>query len=218
MLSSVTVALRLRSEYSDFAPTGIPLYAGGMLQGYLGAPVTVHGANGYSVSGAGDFPIPSAVSHTYATSTDRDSVYAQSDYRIRRHLLVLGGFQYEDERGYSGAPANSIERRNSSYTLLFQGDIKGRLFYTLGTGVEDNELFGVVPTPRASLAYLLKQPNPSGVSGGTRLRASFGRGIKEPASLNKRTRSKSAGRASPRQSARCAVSRRSDRARVVAHV
>ena len=172
--------LRLRSEYTDFAPTGIPFYTEEMLQGYLGAPVTVHGANGYTVSGQAIFQYPEQYPNTYATSTDRDSVYAQSDYLVRRHLLVLGGFQYEDERGYSGGLANSIERRNSSYTLLFQGDIKGRLFYTLGTGVEDNDLFGVVPTPRASLAYLLKQPNQSGVLGGTRLRASFGKGIKEP--------------------------------------
>ena len=186
--------LRMRSEYTDFAPTGIPQYQDSVnfasctpqtdpncvVADYLGAPVTVHGANGYTVSGQAIFQYPQQYPNTYATSTNRDSVYAQSDYRIRRHLLVLGGFQYDDERGYSGAPANSIERRNSSYTLLFQGDIKGRLFYTLGTGVEDNQLFGVVPTPRASLAYLLKQPSPSGVLGGTRLRASFGRGIKEP--------------------------------------
>jgi vitamin B12 transporter len=186
--------LRLRSEYTDFAPTGIPQYQDSVtyasctpqtdpncvVADYLGAPVTVHGANGYTVSGQAIFQYPQQYPNTYATSTDRDSMYAQSDYLIRRHLLVLGGFQYEDERGYSGVPANSIERRNYSYTLLFQGDIKGRLFYTLGTGVEDNQLFGVVPTPRASLAYLLKQSNPSGVLGGTRLRASFGRGIKEP--------------------------------------
>src|ERR1700756_1937832 len=95
-------------------------------------------------------------------------------------MLVLAGFEYENERGYSGGPYNSIKRRNSNYTLLFQGDIKGRLFYTVGTGIEDNELFGVVPTPRASLAYALRQPNQSGMLGGTRLRASFGKGIKEP--------------------------------------
>jgi vitamin B12 transporter len=186
--------LRLRSNFTDFAPTGIAQYLDTItyaacttqtapncvLADYLGAPVTIHGANGYTASGQAIFQYPQQYPNTYATSTDRDSVYAQSDYRVRPHLLALAGFQYEDERGYSGSPANSIERRNSSYTLLFQGDIKGRLFYTIGTGVEENELFGVVPTPRASLAYLLKQPSPSGVLGGTRLRASFGKGIKEP--------------------------------------
>jgi len=111
--------LRLRSEYTDFAPTGIPQYQDSVtfasctpqtdpncvVADYLGAPVTVHGANGYTVSGQAIFQYPQQYPNTYATSTNRDSVYAQSDYRIRRHLLVLGGFQYEDERGYSGAPA-----------------------------------------------------------------------------------------------------------------
>jgi iron complex outermembrane receptor protein/vitamin B12 transporter len=47
------------------------------------------------------------------------------------------------------------------------------LFYTLGGGLEDDGLFGFAGTPRASLAWA--------VAGGTKLRASFGKGIKEPA-------------------------------------
>ncbi len=88
--------LRLRSEYTDFAPTGIPFYTEEMLQGYLGAPVTVHGANGYTVSGQAIFQYPEQYPNTYATSTDRDSVYAQSDYLVRRHLLVLGGMRTKE--------------------------------------------------------------------------------------------------------------------------
>lgn len=186
--------LRLRSLYTDFAPTGTPQYQDSLtfasctpqadpncvVAFYLGAPVMIRGANGYTVSGQAIFQYPNQYPYSYATSTDRDSGEVQTDYQIRRHLSALVGFRYEDERGYSGGPYNSIARRNSSYTVLFQGDIKGRLFYTVGTGVEDNELFGVVPTPRASLSYMLTQPSPSRMFGGTRLRASFGKGIKEP--------------------------------------
>jgi iron complex outermembrane receptor protein/vitamin B12 transporter len=186
--------IRLRSQYTDFAPTGIPKYQDSVTYAnctpqtdpncvvafYLGAPVTIKGANGYTVSGQAIFQYPESYPNVYPTSTDRDSVDAQSDYQIHHHLSAFVGFHYEDERGYSGGSYNSIERRNSSYTLLFQGDIKGRLFYTVGTGVEENELFGVVPTPRASLSYLLRQPVRAGLFGGTRLRASFGKGIKEP--------------------------------------
>lgn len=186
--------LRLRSNYTDFAPTGIPQYQDSVtyasctpqtdpncaVADYLGAPVTIHGANGYTVSGQAIFQYPMQYPYSYPISTDRDLVQAQSDYRVRPHLLALVGFEYEDERGYSGGRSNSIERRNSNYTLLFQGDIKGRLFYTMGTGVENNALFGVVPTPRASLSYMLRQPIQSALLGGTRLRASFGKGIKEP--------------------------------------
>ena len=51
----------------------------------------------------------------------------------------------------------SIERGNYSYTFQLQGDIHDRLFYTLGGGLEDNGLFGIAGTPRASLAWQVAQ-------------------------------------------------------------
>jgi iron complex outermembrane receptor protein/vitamin B12 transporter len=47
-----------------------------------------------------------------------------------------------------------------------------RLYYTLGTGIEDNALFGVKASPRATVAYYLWP--------GVKAHASFGEGIKEP--------------------------------------
>jgi iron complex outermembrane receptor protein/vitamin B12 transporter len=189
--------LRLRSNFTDFAPTGIPQYQDSVTSAactpqtdpncvvayYLGAPVTLKGANHYTAAGQAIFQYPMQYPNSYSTSTDRDFVEAQSDYRVLPQLVVLAGFEYEDERGYSGGPSNSIKRRNSRFTLLFQGDIKGRFFYTVGTGVEDNELFGIEPTPRASLVYVLRQPSQSGIWGAIRLRASFGKGIKEPSTF-----------------------------------
>jgi len=169
--------LRLRSQYSVFGP------AGTSDSGYtLGAPVTIQGANGYTVSGQAEVfndgpPYP----YAYPGSTDKDFVYAQSDYRFNPHLLGLIAFRYEDERGYSGGPASSIERGNYSYTFQLQGDIHGRLFYTLGSGLEDNGLFGFAGTPRAALAWRVAQGGARGLFSGTKLRASFGEGIKEPA-------------------------------------
>jgi iron complex outermembrane receptor protein/vitamin B12 transporter len=57
------------------------------------------------------------------------------------------------------------------------------LHYVVGTGLEKNELFGFAPTPRASLAYDVVE------AGGniTKLRASFGKGIKEPSLLDQET-------------------------------
>ncbi len=186
--------LRLRSDYTDFAPTGIPQYQDSVtyasctpqtdpncvVADYLGVPVTIKGANGYTVTGQAIFQYPMQYPYSYPTSTDRDFGEAQSDYRVFPHLLALIGFEYENERGYSGGPTNEIERRNSNSTLLFQGDFAGKFFYTIGTGVEDNQLFGVVPTPRASLAYVLQKPGQSRILGETRIRTSFGRGVKEP--------------------------------------
>jgi vitamin B12 transporter len=169
--------LRLRSLYSQFAP------AGTADSGYtLGEPVTVQGANGFTVSGqALEFNDGPPYPYTYPASTDKDFVYARSDYRFNPHLLGLVAFRYEDERGYSGGPETSIQRGNYSYTFQFQGDIRSRLFYTVGSGLEDNGLFGLAGTPRASLAWQVAQGGAGKLFSGTKLRVSFGEGIKEPA-------------------------------------
>lgn len=168
---------RLRSLFTQFAP------AGTQQSGYtLGAPVTIHGANGYTVSGQAlesndGPPYPSA----FPGSTDKDFFYAQSDYRFNPHVLGLAAFRYEDERGYSGDPAISIARGNYTYTFQLQGEFADRLFYTLGGGIEDNGLFGIAGTPRAALAWQVARGGAGNILGAAKLRASFGKGIKEPA-------------------------------------
>jgi iron complex outermembrane receptor protein/vitamin B12 transporter len=172
--------LRLRSQFDDFAPTGIP----DSLGNFLGAPITIHGANGYSVTGQAIFQFAGTIYPSqFATITNRDFVYAQTDYRINPHVVALGGFKYEAERGStqaSGSPANNINRGNYSYTLQISGDVRNRLYYNVGSGIENNGLFGVAGTPRASIAYYLARPSASGWLTGTKLHASFGKGIKEP--------------------------------------
>ncbi|MEI9978948.1 MAG: TonB-dependent receptor [Edaphobacter sp.] len=183
--------LRLRSQFDDFEPTGIYQPDTDV---YLGAPVTIKGANGYSVSGQAIFqygvsyggpPYP----NQYLSPTDRDFVYGQSDYRIDKignqpvNMVALVGFKYEAERGstgYAGATPESISRGNYSYTLQIAGDISHRLYYNVGSGIEDNGLFGLAGTPRASLAYYLVRPSATSWFSGTKLHASFGKGIKEP--------------------------------------
>ncbi|HZP03508.1 MAG TPA: TonB-dependent receptor [Terracidiphilus sp.] len=190
--------IRLRSNFTDFAPTGTPQYAdfsgpsgpiydcnpasnpNCFLADYLGAPVTIRGANGYTVSGQALFQYVQSYPNSYATSTDKDFVYAQSDYRFTSHMVGLGAFRYEDERGYSGGPLGSIERGNYSYTVQLQGDLRSRLYYTVGSGLEDNGLFGFAATPRGSLAWQVTNGTQNGLFSGTKLRASFGKGIKEP--------------------------------------
>ena len=174
---------RLRSQFDDFAATGMPDPAGS--GNFLGAPVTIEGANGYSVSGQATFQFAGAYPNESLTSTDRDFVYAQTAYHFSPHLLALGGFKYEAERGsnaYTGTPPsfNEISRGNYSYTLQISGGLRNRLYYNLGSGIEDNGLFGLAGTPRASLAYYLVRPSAVGWLSGTKLHASFGKGIKEP--------------------------------------
>ncbi len=173
--------IRLRSEYSEFSATGIPQYDDdGNLLDYLGAPITIHGANGYTVSGQALYQYVQSYPAAYPSSTDKDFAYAQSDYRFNPHIMGLFAFRYESERGYSSSPSSSIERGNYSYTFEVQGDIHSRLFYTLGGGLEDNGLYGFAGTPRASLAWQAAGANKNGILGGTKLRVSFGEGIKDP--------------------------------------
>ncbi|MGC1227355.1 MAG: TonB-dependent receptor [Candidatus Sulfotelmatobacter sp.] len=172
--------IRLRSNFTQFAASGIPQYFDGTLADYLGAPVTLHGANGYTVSGQAVYQYPETYPNFYPTSSDKDFVYAQTDYHFNPHVLGLFAFRYEDERGYAGTPSSSIERGNYSYTLQLQGDVRNRLFYTLGGGLEDNGLFGFAATPRISLAWQAARGDSNSFFYGTKLRASFGEGIKEP--------------------------------------
>ena len=177
--------LRLNYKYTDYAATG--LYEPD-LDLYLGKSLTIKGANGYSVQGQAIFQYGASYGSTYPSyytaPSKRDFVYAQTDYKISPHAVALGAFKYEDERGTTltspGGSPTSIERGNYSYTLQVGGEIFNRLFYTVGTGLEDNGLFGFAATPRVSLAYYLRPPVGAAFLGGTKLHFSFGKGIKEP--------------------------------------
>jgi vitamin B12 transporter len=175
-------ALRLRSQYTDYAPTGIPYNSPIVGPEYIGAPVTLTGANGYAASGQAIFQYVESYPNQYISSTDRDFVYAQTDYQIKPQLSALFGFRFEAERGFTqpsyGVPP--ADRGNYSYTMQLAGSLANRFYYTLGSGIEKNAVFGVAGTPRASLAYYLLRPDTSRVFSGTKLRANFGTGIKEP--------------------------------------
>ena len=175
-------ALRLRSQFTDYAPTGIPYDSAIVGPEYIGAPVTLRGANGYGVSGQAMFQFVQPYPIQFASSTDRDFVYAQTEYQVKPQLTALFGFRYEAERGSTqpnfGVPP--ADRGNYSYTLQLAGSFANRFYYTLGSGIEKNAVFGVAGTPRASLAYYLLRPDTSGIFSGTKLRANFGTGIKEP--------------------------------------
>jgi vitamin B12 transporter len=179
-------ALRLRSQFTDYSPTGIPYDSPIAGPEYVGAPVTLRGANRYQVSGQAIFQFIQPYPNQFITSTDRDFVYAQTEYQVKPQLTALFGFRYEAERGSTqpnfGVPA--ADRRNYSYTMQLEGSLANRLYYTLGSGIENNAVFGVAGTPRASLAYYLLRPATAKVFSGTKLRANFGTGIKEPSVSN----------------------------------
>jgi iron complex outermembrane receptor protein/vitamin B12 transporter len=191
--------VRLRSQYSDYAPTGIPYdpYSLGFPSYYLGAPINQQGANGYVITPSAIAQVQPTLSqpgqpiYQYAGTypqvssylTNEDIVYGQTDYRVNEHLTALFGFRYANERGFTYNPftgTESTDRHNFSYMMEIQGGLWNRLFYTLGGGIENNAVFGVAGTPRVSLAYYLIRPDNSRVFSGTRLSFNFAKGIKEP--------------------------------------
>ncbi len=173
--------VRSREQVQQFAPAGDPVALRGNTM-YYGNRVMVRGANGYSATGQAAIFTPA-----FDTVSNRDELLYQTDYTFPHRIAALFSFHYENERGRlldSTATSTSlagriIKRTNYLYTLQVQGDIKHRLFYSLGGGIEDNDLYGIAGTPRIGLVYAPVLPGHR-IFRGTRLRANVATGVQEP--------------------------------------
>jgi vitamin B12 transporter len=200
--SGLTVENRLAGNWHNLARYGIvrnreqvyQFYAAGELHelpsgqaAWFGDTVTIRGANGYQATGRAAIAYPDPYPFHRLSDSNRDELYYQSDYLFPHRIATLFAFHYENERGsYITNDLNPVSRQlqrtNFQYTLQLQGDIKHRLFYSLGASIEKNHLFGVLGTPRIGLAYTPVFPSRR-IFRGTRLRASVATGVQEP-SLN----------------------------------
>ena len=171
---------RKRQEDVNFYPAGIPLTPS---NNYYGYNTVITGANGYAVIGQAVLNFPGIYPNTIERVNNRDQFYFQSDYPFTPHILGLFTFRYDDERGAKKSVAygidQTIERANYDYTAELQGSYHSRYFYSLGGGVEKNQLFGTVGTPRLGLAYYPVRPG-KGLFHGTRIRVNFAKGYQEP--------------------------------------
>jgi iron complex outermembrane receptor protein/vitamin B12 transporter len=169
---------RKREEYNQWAQAGSGTFdAWGNSYGF---PVTITGANGYSVSGQALLDYANSYPQGYNLVSNRDQLVYQGDITITPHLAGLVGFRYEDERGAEpGSIYSPVERTNYDYLASVHGDFKNRFYYTLGGGIEHYSLFGTETSPRAGLSYYLLRPR-GGVFSGTRLLFNFGEGVREP--------------------------------------
>lgn len=147
----------------------------------FGYPVTITGANGYSVTGpalldfAGTYPEESQI------VSNRDELIYQGDYTVTPHLAAQIGFQFEDERGSEpGSTVYSpVERTNYDYRAAVHGDFKTRFYYTLGGDLERYSLFGTQTTPRAGVSFYALKPR-KGIFSGTRILFNYGDAVREP--------------------------------------
>jgi vitamin B12 transporter len=176
---------RVRRQNVNPSPTGIPFDPfPGFDSGpnFLGLPVTIKGANGFSVTGQGILDFAGSYPVANSSADKRDSLYAQSDYTFNSHVLLLTGFRYENERGFSlnSGVSTPVDRGNFSYIAEVQGSLGTRAYATLGGSIEDNAVFGIAAVPRVSLAYYALRPRGDGFLNGTKLKFNYGQGIKEP--------------------------------------
>ena len=89
--------------------------------------------------------------------SNRDQLDYQTDYSFAHWLTALFGFRYENERGsfVTSFEDETVQRRNFGYTLQLQGEIKGRLFYSAGGGVERRTISTGSPGRRAWASLML---------------------------------------------------------------
>ena len=170
--------VRKREESKQWYP------AGNLIEGnYYGNYTTIRGANGYSASGQAIMNYGGIYPWTINLVSNRDSLYAQSDYSWSPHLGMVAGFRFEDERGAENewvyGFGETLERANYDYMLAFNGDLKQRVFYSLGGGIQKNELFGTEGTPRIGVSYYPVRPG-AGVFHGTKISFNLAKGVKEP--------------------------------------
>jgi vitamin B12 transporter len=170
---------RKREQYHLWSESGSGIFD--QFGDSFGEPVTITGANGYSVTGPALLDFAGTYPQENQLVSNRDELNYQGDYTVTPHLVAQIGFQFEDERG--AAPGSAIytpvERTNYDYRAAVHGDFKTRFFYTLGGDLEHYSLFGVQTTPRASFSVYALKPR-RGVFSGTRVLFNYGDAVREP--------------------------------------
>jgi iron complex outermembrane receptor protein/vitamin B12 transporter len=187
---------RKREQSQQWYPAGICIpanscdgaantFTGG---NFYGLPVTIRGANGFSVVGPALLNYSAANGSVYPNRLDlisnRDQFIYQGDLHLTQHLLLLAGFHYVNERAAEREPVyfinESLGLDNYDYVFGAHGDFKSRLFYTVRGGVEHYQLLGNYFSPNAGLSFMALRPRP-GIFSGTKLNFSFAQGVREPA-------------------------------------
>jgi iron complex outermembrane receptor protein/vitamin B12 transporter len=170
---------RKREQYHLWSESG-----SGVLDLYgdsFGYPVTITGANGYSVTGPALLDYAGTYPQENQLVSNRDALVYQGDYTVTPHLAAQIGFQFEDERGSEPGSLYyaPVERTNYDYRAAVHGDFKTRFFYTLGGNLERYSLFGTQTNPRAGVSFYAMKPR-KGIFSGTRILFNYGDAVREP--------------------------------------
>ncbi len=186
--------VRLRSLNTDPGPVGIltdnpnnfNCYDSNFNPGqpeYLGAPVTIRGANGNSASGQAFYSCPSyTFPGTNGTLTNQDYFYGQTSYKSSDKLTAFAAFRYQSERGYTAYDYLTQTAHRGNYDTIAQasGNLANRLYYSAGADFANYSVFGFQTIPHATAAYYFSKPTAAGLLSGTKLRFNYSQGILEP--------------------------------------
>jgi vitamin B12 transporter len=116
------------------------------------------------------------------TELERHHFEYRADAVVARNQVVTAAFAYDGERGVltnhrSTAAPQRPSRNNTGTTVQYEASA-ARMSIVGGIRFENNGSFGFYVAPRVAASWLVSSGNDA--MGSTRLRASVGRGIKEP--------------------------------------
>ena len=135
----------------------------------------------HKVSGFENRTLDTNANPPFFTSTDqfsRAGVREQSTYTFRKGAAAAG-YEYEVENGYPSTLFGQHARRNNQAGFVDARWLPiSRLILSAGVRAEDNTTFGTRVVPRAGAVLALRYG--TGFWGDTRVRFSYGQGLKEP--------------------------------------
>ena len=170
-----------RSTHTNPAPTGEAFDPFGFGANYLGRPVTLTGANGYSATGRAILDFGGTYPSVFRSRTRRRALFADTTYHAGRDFDVSGGGRIEREEGFSDPDADPTATRNNGGVFAeARGSVMMRTYVTAGIGFEHNEAFDNAVTPRLSVATYLRNPSGTSAVGDTKISFNVGKGIKAP--------------------------------------
>jgi vitamin B12 transporter len=112
----------------------------------------------------------------------RHHVEYRADATMRPGQTLTAAFAYDGERGvltdFRSTAAPQTPKRNNTGTTVQYESLAGPVSIVGGVRFEHNGSFGNYVAPRAAVSWLISSNNRG--AGSTRLKASGGRGIKEP--------------------------------------
>jgi vitamin B12 transporter len=120
------------------------------------------------------------------TALQRHRVDYRADATLGASQVLTVAFAYDGERGvltnHRSTAAPQRPARNSTGTTVQYENLAGPVSVVGGVRFEDNSSFGFYVAPRVAASWLVHAGDHNGI-GGTRVRGSVGRGIKEPTFL-----------------------------------